>query len=53
MSYIDSYPHELVGYFGPVPVYRPLEDIPGFVTETGSYLLVLFGGVLLYRLLTL
>ncbi|WP_375282585.1 hypothetical protein [Marinicauda pacifica] len=35
MSYIDSYPHELVGYFGPVPVYRPLEDIPGFVTETG------------------
>ena len=25
----------------------------GFVTATGSYLIVLFGGVLLYRLVTL
>lgn len=35
MSYIDIYPHELVGYFGPLPVYRPLEDIPGWIPETG------------------
>ena len=27
MSHIDSYDHVLVGYFGPLPVYRPLEDI--------------------------
>lgn len=35
MSYIDGYAHELVGYFGPLPVYRPLEDMPGWVSETG------------------
>ena len=29
MSYIDSYKHELVGMFGSLPVYHPLEDIPG------------------------
>lgn len=27
MSYIDSYAHELVGLFGPLPVYHPLENI--------------------------
>jgi hypothetical protein len=29
MSYIDSYNHEIVGMFGDLPVYHPLEDIPG------------------------
>ena len=29
MSYIDSYKHEHVGVFGGLPVYHPLEDIPG------------------------
>ena len=29
MSYIDSYKHELIGLFGGLPVYHPLEDIPG------------------------
>lgn len=29
MSYIDSYKHEHVGLFGGLPVYHPLEDIPG------------------------
>jgi hypothetical protein len=29
MSYIDSYKHELVGLFGGLPVYRPLQEIPG------------------------
>lgn len=28
MSYIDSYKHEIVGLFGCLPVYHPLEDIP-------------------------
>lgn len=28
MSYIDSYKHELLGLFGNIPVYHPLEDIP-------------------------
>ena len=28
MSHIDSYPHEIVGLFGRLPVYHPLEDIP-------------------------
>ena len=27
MSHIDSYKHEIVGLFGCIPVYRPLEDI--------------------------
>lgn len=29
MSYIDSYRHELVGLFGSIPVYHPLENIDG------------------------
>lgn len=29
MSFIDGYRHQLVGYFGPIPVYRPLEDVDG------------------------
>ncbi len=29
MSYIDSYAHELVGYFAGRPLYHPLENIPG------------------------
>lgn len=29
MSFIDGYRHQLVGYFGYLPVYRPLEDIDG------------------------
>ena len=29
MSYIDSYDHVLVGYMAGLPLYRPLEDIPG------------------------
>ena len=29
MSYIDIYKHEQVGLFGHLPVYRPLEEIPG------------------------
>ncbi len=29
MSHIDSYKHEMVGLFGCLPVYHPLEDIPG------------------------
>ncbi len=29
MSYIDCYKHELVGLFGYLPVYRPLQEIPG------------------------
>ena len=29
MSFIDGYKHQLVGYFGYLPVYRPLEDIDG------------------------
>ena len=29
MSYIDSYRHEIVGQFAGLPVYHPLEDIPG------------------------
>lgn len=29
MSYIDCYRHELVGLFGRLPVYRPLQDVAG------------------------
>lgn len=29
MSHIDSYKHEIVGLLGCLPVYHPLEDIPG------------------------
>jgi hypothetical protein len=29
MSYIDSYKHEVVGLLAGVPVYHPLENIPG------------------------
>lgn len=28
MSYIDTFDHEFVGYFGGIPVYRPLESVP-------------------------
>lgn len=35
MSYIDSYDHVLVGYMAGLPLYRPLEDIPG--PENGEY----------------
>lgn len=33
MSHIDSYRHEIVGLFGSLPVYHPLEDI--LASETG------------------
>lgn len=36
MSYIDSYRHRLVGYFGHLPVYRPLEDIGDGTTDPDS-----------------
>ncbi|HEY7355547.1 MAG TPA: hypothetical protein VH590_03740 [Ktedonobacterales bacterium] len=29
MSYIDSFDHELVGFFGGLPLYHPLENITG------------------------
>lgn len=29
MSHIDSFKHEIVGFFGYLPVYHPLEDIEG------------------------
>ena len=29
MSHIDSFKHEIVGLFGGLPVYHPLEDING------------------------
>jgi hypothetical protein len=28
LSYIDTFDHEFVGYFGGIPVYHPLVDIP-------------------------
>ena len=28
MSYIDTFDHEFVGYFGGLPVYHPLEVVP-------------------------
>ncbi|MFN7733623.1 MAG: hypothetical protein ACK5OB_17125 [Pirellula sp.] len=28
MSYIDSFDHEFIGYFGGIPVYHPLEAVP-------------------------
>lgn len=28
MSYIDTFDHELIGYFGGIPVYHPLEAVP-------------------------
>lgn len=28
MSYVDTFDHEFVGYFGGIPVYRPLEIVP-------------------------
>ena len=43
MSTIDGYRHQLVGYFGRLPVYRPLEDIDAgefeFVATRGQLLL--------------
>lgn len=35
MSYIDSFDHELIGYLGYLPIYRPLEVISG--EEWGGY----------------
>lgn len=43
MSHIDSFKHQLVGYFGAIPVYRALQDIDGdFSCEKGG--LILGGG---------
>ncbi len=28
MSYIDTFDHEFVGFFGGIPVYHPLEIVP-------------------------
>lgn len=50
MSYIDGFKHEIIGLFGSVPVYRPLEDLPynsngwegDFACSTGQ--LVIGGG---------
>lgn len=43
MSHIDSFKHEVVGLFGSVPVYHPLEEIEGdFKAHPGQ--LVLGGG---------
>jgi hypothetical protein len=29
MSYIDTFDHELVGFFGGLPLYHPLEVVSG------------------------
>jgi len=43
MSHIDSFKHEIVGLFGSIPVYHPLEEIDGdFNAHPGQ--LVLGGG---------
>jgi hypothetical protein len=43
MSHIDSFKHELVGHFGHLPVYHPLQDIEGdFISNPDQ--LVLGGG---------
>jgi hypothetical protein len=47
MSYIDTFDHELVGFFGGIPVYHPLEEVVrASVTEfaTSSSHLILGGG---------
>ncbi|WP_300671565.1 hypothetical protein [Desulfoluna sp.] len=43
MSHIDSFKHEIVGLFGNVPVYHPLEEIQGDFVCTPKNL-VLGGG---------
>lgn len=43
MSHIDSFPHEIVGLFGNIPVYHPLENIDGDFTATPQQL-ILGGG---------
>jgi hypothetical protein len=40
MSHIDSFRHQIVGLFGPLPVYRPLEDIDGDFQCTTAQLLL-------------
>lgn len=42
MSHIDSFKHEIVGRFGYLPVYHPLEDIDGDFIATPKSLI--FGG---------
>lgn len=43
MSHIDSFRHEIVGLFGNIPVYHPLEDIEGdFIANAGQ--LIIGGG---------
>lgn len=43
MSHVDSYKHKIVGLFGSIPVYRPLEVIDGdFKAHPGQ--LILGGG---------
>ena len=43
MSHIDSFKHEIVGMFGPIAVYHPLEDIGGDFT-CGPDSIVIGGG---------
>ncbi len=40
MSHIDSFKHELVGYFGSIPVYHPLEDIYGDFESSPNQLII-------------
>lgn len=40
MSHIDSFKHELVGFFGGISVYHPLEDIDGDFVCNPSQLLI-------------
>jgi hypothetical protein len=40
MSHIDSFRHQIVGLFGLLPIYRPLEDIDGDFQCTTSQLLL-------------
>lgn len=40
MSHIDSFKHEIVGLFGSLPVYHPLEDIHGDFVCTKKNLLI-------------
>jgi hypothetical protein len=43
MSHIDSFKHEIIGLFGCIPVYNPLEEIEGdFKAKPGQ--LILGGG---------
>lgn len=40
MSHIDSFKHEIVGNFGRIPVYHPLEEIEGdFICGPGNLLI--------------